>query len=161
MRERQLKFRELGQPMDSLTDILIDQFTTEQYHLMIRLYGLLCASHTKSLDIFKSLIKDTKFASLVASWDKEVRNKCPFTFTQPTTICCECSTKLYSKFLNFFAESSGKEKRTRMSPSRGAAHNEIPSLDRAHFKNESKRDSTREGPDTKGAWLLSRPHFQS
>ncbi|XP_021964277.1 A-kinase anchor protein 13 isoform X2 [Folsomia candida] len=71
MRERQLKFRELGQPMDSLTDILIDQFTTEQYHLMIRLYGLLCASHTKSLDIFKSLIKDTKFASLVASWDKE------------------------------------------------------------------------------------------
>lgn len=72
MRERQLKFRELGQPLDSLTDILVDQFTTEQYHLMIRLYGLLCASHTKSLDIFRGLLKDAKFASLVSSWDKEV-----------------------------------------------------------------------------------------
>jgi len=72
LRERQLKFRELGQPMDSIADILVDQFSTNQWQLMIRLYGLLCASHTKSLDTFKSLLKDPKFASLVAAWDKEV-----------------------------------------------------------------------------------------
>jgi hypothetical protein len=72
MRERQQKFRELEQPLDTLSDILVEQFTAEQYHLMIRFYGLLCASHTKSLDIFRALMKDPKFASLVATWDKEV-----------------------------------------------------------------------------------------
>ena len=72
MRERQLKFLQLGQPMDTLADLIIEQFTGEQWQLMIRLYGLLCSSHKPSLELFKSMQKDSKFAALVNFWSKEV-----------------------------------------------------------------------------------------
>ncbi|CAL8134678.1 unnamed protein product [Orchesella dallaii] len=71
LRERQLKFRKLGQPVDTLADILNEQFGGSQWQHMVRLYGLLCASHAKSLEIFRALMKEPKFASLVATWDKE------------------------------------------------------------------------------------------
>jgi len=72
MRERQLKFRDIGQPVDTIVDILEDQFSGDLWHQTIRLYGLLCASHAKSLETFRHLMKDHKFAGLVSMWDKEV-----------------------------------------------------------------------------------------
>lgn len=71
LRERQAKYRKLGQPVDTLSDILNEQFSGSQWQHTVRLYGLLCASHAKSLEMFKTLMKEPKFASLVATWDKE------------------------------------------------------------------------------------------
>ena len=71
LRERQTKFRKLGQPVDTLADILVEQFSGSQWHQMVRLYGLLSASHYKSLDTFRALMKEPRFASLVTNWDKE------------------------------------------------------------------------------------------
>lgn len=75
LREKQNKFKDLDKSLDSISDLLLEQFTAEPLNHMVRLYGLLCASHEKSLELFKNLkLKDQKFASLVSSWDKEVRN---------------------------------------------------------------------------------------
>ncbi|CAG7829572.1 unnamed protein product [Allacma fusca] len=71
MRERQLRFRDMGQPLDTLADLINEQFSGEQWQQMVRLYGLLCASHKHSLDLFKSMQKESKFAALVNCWSKE------------------------------------------------------------------------------------------
>lgn len=71
LRERQWKFRTLSQPIDSISDILVEQFNGPQFQQMLRLYGLLCASHANSIEITKTLMKDSKFASLSATWEKE------------------------------------------------------------------------------------------
>ncbi|CAG7820418.1 unnamed protein product [Allacma fusca] len=71
MRERQLRFRDMGKPLDTLADLINDQFSGEQWQQMVRLYGLLCASHKHSLDLFKSMQKESKFAALVNFWSKE------------------------------------------------------------------------------------------
>jgi hypothetical protein len=73
LRDKQLKFRILEEPLDTLADVLVDQFSGEQWQLMIRLYGLLCSSLEKSFETFKTMKqKDQKFAALVSSWSKEV-----------------------------------------------------------------------------------------
>lgn len=71
LRERQTKYRELSQPVDTLSDILVEQFGGSQWQRMLQLYGLLCASHNKGLEIINSLMKDPKFASLHTAWEKE------------------------------------------------------------------------------------------
>lgn len=57
--------------MDTIADILVDQFSGSQWQHMVRLYGLLCASHAKSYEIVNTLQKDPKFASLFATWANE------------------------------------------------------------------------------------------
>ena len=68
-----MKFQALQEPLDTLADILVEQFSGEQWQLMIRLYGLLCSSLEKSFETFKIMKqKDQKFAALVSGWGKEV-----------------------------------------------------------------------------------------
>ena len=87
-----MKFRDMGKPMDTLADLLSEQFGGEKWQQMVRLYGLLCSSHKHSLELFKSMQKDPKFAQLVNAWSKEVviKNTCSYLFDSQTTVirCC-------------------------------------------------------------------------